>query len=143
MPAPPEFRERPRHVWGIEIFLQAKSEHAGESNRHVGVAGKVEIDLQGEACEREPCVGGGKVYRITRKSRVDEDAQRIGDQELAAQPARKAKETAAKVGPLDRLRLGDLVSHLVIFEDGPCEELREEQHEQAIVAKARRPFGYA
>jgi hypothetical protein len=62
---------------------------------------------------------------------------------LAADPARKAQETETEIAPFDRSGRGDLVAHLVIFEDGSCEQLREKQNEQAIVPEGRRGLGDA
>src|SRR5579859_6077863 len=54
MPAPPEFRDRPRRIGRVEVFAKAEAKHARKPDRHVGIAGKIEIDLQRETSKREP-----------------------------------------------------------------------------------------
>ena len=46
MPAAPEFTGRNGQIGIIEVFKKLKTEHLTESDRHVGVSGKIVIDLE-------------------------------------------------------------------------------------------------
>src|SRR5215213_1802454 len=104
MPAPPEFRQRLRNVGRIEVLSQAKSEHPGQPDGHVGITGKIEIDLYGKTGEAQPCIGWAEVRRVSREHLIGECAERVGNQELASETARKAEKSAAKITPLNRRR---------------------------------------
>ena len=54
VPAAPEILQRHGAVGHVEILRQHDAEQQGEAERHVGVAGEVEIDLEGEAERRLP-----------------------------------------------------------------------------------------
>src|SRR5262249_40017952 len=46
VPAAPEIADRLCAVGRVEVDGQAKSEHPGKTDRHIRVAGKIEVDLQ-------------------------------------------------------------------------------------------------
>jgi hypothetical protein len=91
--------------------------------------------LQGEADKSEPGVARADGCGVGGKNLVGESPERVGDQQFSADAAREAQEAAEQVAPFDRRRRGDLVLHLVIFENGSREQFWEEQHEQAVVDK--------
>jgi hypothetical protein len=133
MPAPPELRQRLRDVGRIEILLEAKSQHASEADRHVRITRKIEVDLHREAGEAEPGKTGAQACGISGEHLIGEGAERIGNQQLASHPAREAEKAGPEIVPLDRRRRSDLVLHLVIFQNRSGQQLREEQHEQAVI----------
>ncbi len=90
VPSPPELGERAGNIGRIEILPQPEAEHAGEPDRHVGVAGKIEIDLHRKAGEAEPGVARTQARRIGGKDAVDEGAEWIGDQKLAPDASRES-----------------------------------------------------
>jgi len=101
VPAPPELRHRLRDVGRVEILLEAKSQQARQPDRHVGITGKIEIDLQRETAQREPGLPGAEAGGVGGECLVDEAAERIGDQQLAAHSARKAQKSGRKIAPPD------------------------------------------
>lgn len=54
VPPPSEFGDRAGDVRVVEVFQKVEPEHAAQANRHVGVTGEVEIDLQRVAQHAEP-----------------------------------------------------------------------------------------
>ena len=48
MPPPPEFRHAFGYVRIVEILKKMEAEHTTKTDGHIGVAGKIEIDLEGE-----------------------------------------------------------------------------------------------
>ena len=46
MPPPPELRNRFSTVRGIKVFGKSKSKHQPQTDRHVGITAKIEIDLK-------------------------------------------------------------------------------------------------
>ena len=112
-------------------FSQAKSEHPGKPDRHVGITGKIEIDLYGKTGEAEPGIGGAEVGGIGREHLIGECAERVGNQELASETARKAEKAVAEIAPLDRRRRRDLIPHLMVFQDRTSQQFGKEKHKQA------------
>ena len=70
MPAPPEFGDRRRQIGRVEVLRQYEPEHETETDRHVGVAAEIEVDLKR--------VGGHAVPRIERGDRAGAKGH-IGD----------------------------------------------------------------
>src|SRR3954447_9826173 len=54
VPAPPEVLDRHGRVGIVEVLRKAEAKHARNPDRHVGIAGEIEIDLQRVADDAEP-----------------------------------------------------------------------------------------
>ena len=63
VPAPPEVADRHGAVGRVEVERQPQAEHQREADRHVGVAGEVEIDLQRVGAGGDPGLGRGQRRR--------------------------------------------------------------------------------
>jgi len=59
MPAPPELGDRAGDIRIVKVFGEMEAEHLPHADGHVGVTGEVEVDLEGEGADTEPCRGGG------------------------------------------------------------------------------------
>src|ERR1700722_10188647 len=59
MPAAPEFDDALRFVRRVEVERQRYPENGGKPNRHIGITGEIEIDLQR--------VGEGAVPRVMER----------------------------------------------------------------------------
>ena len=66
VPAAPELLDGVGDVRPAEVLRKAEAEHAPEADRHVGVAGEIEIDLQRVADDAEPRVAGRSVAQAGR-----------------------------------------------------------------------------
>ena len=54
MPAAPELRYACGDIRIVEIFTKTESENAPQSYRHIGISGKVKIDVQHICCGVQP-----------------------------------------------------------------------------------------
>ena len=54
VPPPPEFRHRGGGIGIVEVFREVKAQHLPHADGHVGVAGKVEVDLEAEGRDAQP-----------------------------------------------------------------------------------------
>ena len=129
MPAPPEIRDAGGQVRIAEILHEREPEHLAEAARHVGIAGKVEVDLERIGDEAHP---GAQYPVLLRRGRQrgPERAHGVGQQQLFGQPDEKLADAPGK--PVDRqpllvqLRLDVHISH-----DRPRDQLREHGHIRA------------
>ena len=140
VPAPPEIADRHRAVRRVEVERQAQPEHQRQADRHVGVAGEIEVDLQR--------VGAGGDPRLGRGQRRGGGLARTADRPTIASVSASATFFATPITnstkPRDRFshisgRRGssaELVDDLVVPHDRPGDELREERHEHAEVEEA-------
>ncbi len=76
VPAPPEFDDGGRSIWRVEIHGQQDAEHARETNRHVGVAREIEVELERIRERAGPCIRrGDAVLSRPAEDRRDETAE--------------------------------------------------------------------
>ena len=54
MPAAPEFCDRLGQVGVIEVFDKVETEHLAQADGHIGIAGEVKINMQGEGDAVDP-----------------------------------------------------------------------------------------
>ena len=64
VPPPPEIRNALRAVGVVEVFKEVKAEQLPEADRHIRIAGKVEIDLKREGKDPEPRGDDRQVARL-------------------------------------------------------------------------------
>ena len=139
MPAPPELGDGTRGVRVVEVFGELESHDAAQADGHVGITGKVEINLEGISQGDQPGGGaveggeaGGKVGSIQYAIHIG--PHDIGDEDLLAQTDYKAIEPLKPVG-IARFTVADLVGHLVVTNDGAGDELRKHGDVEHEVAK--------
>ncbi|MPN31725.1 hypothetical protein SDC9_179199 [bioreactor metagenome] len=63
MPATPELGDVAGEKRFVEVVLNRKSHQAAESDHHVGVSGKVEIELKQSAVGCHQCIDTGEILR--------------------------------------------------------------------------------
>ena len=128
MPAPPEIGDAARHIGIVEIAHEFKPEHAPQPHGHIGIAGKVKIDLEREGDYAQPCPhaarrGGGLVH-------IPQRADAVGQQHLLGQADDEHIHARGKLGDAARA-LAQLVVQIAVLQDRAGDELREERHERA------------
>ena len=69
VPSPPEFRNGAGHVWVIEVLVKVESHAAPHADSHVGIAGKIEVDLHGVRQNAYPGSAGGKRSEVSVEER--------------------------------------------------------------------------
>ena len=74
----------------VEVFGKPEAKYPRHSDRHVGVSGEVEIDLQAEAEHCEPCPPDRQVGRRNGEEVVANRSNGIGNQQLLRKPRREA-----------------------------------------------------
>ena len=136
MPAPPELGDAGGLVGAVEVQREANIQHPRQADRHVGVAGEIEIDLQGVGERGVPrfeerqarAVGGGG------ESDVREAAEHVGEDEFLAQAEQKDQHAVGEVPGVgaDHARGGHLRNDLGRADDRAGDQMREEGDEGAI-----------
>ncbi len=108
-----------------------------ETDGHVGVAGEVEVDLEGVGQHSEP--GQRRRRRVGLEDQVGDRADVVGDQDLLREADREVAETAgAQVVRGDPL--AKLIGEIAIAHDRPGDQLREECDVGREVAEAASPL---
>ena len=74
----------PRPAGLVEVLGEGEAEHAPEADRHVGITGKVEIDLQREAQHRQPAQRRRQLVGRQREDLVYDARQIVGENHLLA-----------------------------------------------------------
>src|SRR5262249_24201547 len=93
MPASPKLLNGSGEVWPIEIFGPTKSEQQSKTAGNVGIAGKVEVDLQGvEIHVRERPHARGSRIRDVGKEWVDRERNVVSKNEFFEEPASKEED---------------------------------------------------
>ena len=81
VPPSPELGHVRCLVRRVEVLGQAEAEEVAQADSHVAVSRKVEVHLVGEAQDAQPGAQRGEL-RVPRQCRVDDRADRIGDEDF-------------------------------------------------------------
>lgn len=99
VPSIPEIGDAERLVGREKILRQQDTEHARQADRHIGVAGEIEIKLHRDVEGRQPRLdrrqtqpGGGSAEQT-----VDVDCERVGDQDLLRQAEAEDGDADGKI----------------------------------------------
>ena len=123
MPAPPEFGGTAGNVRIVKGLHIMKAEQSCETDGHIRVAGKVEIDLDGIHQNAEPCAGSGQTGQIPIQIAGSKIAGDVGDQHLFAQTDAEPGDPGGKI-LFVRRSLFDLGGHIGVSDDGSRHQLR-------------------
>src|SRR5262249_11185435 len=82
VPAAPKPLDGVRDVGPSEVLGEPEAEHPAQPDRHVRVAGEVEVDLQGVADRAEPGESGTELGRCQPEDAVRGPGDDIRDQDL-------------------------------------------------------------
>src|SRR5439155_8190601 len=108
----------------------------GRAERHLGIAGEVEIQLEFERDRRLP--GEKEIERLAGRGRLvgrrHQRREMVGQDHLLEQTDDKDRHAQREVARLDRKRPGtlDLGKDLAVMGDRAGQQLREEHHEEAV-----------
>ena len=132
VPAPPELGDGARDIGVVEVPRKLKAQHPAQAHGHVGVAGEIEVDLQGEGDHAQPGARRGELRGGQSLVGVPELPQIVGQQYFLAQTYREGLYAGGK--PLHRVvPVVDLISQLLILDDRPGDELGEQGDEGAEI----------
>ena len=141
VPAPPEFDDGERGIGRVEVGRQAHAKQAREPDRHVAIAGKIEIELDAVTeralpCEREANLADAR----GREGRLDEGRDIVGDDDLLDEADGEQRESNGVIGParivfqMRRRRQPAKLRHdLGMVHDRTGDQLREKEDEQSEV----------
>jgi hypothetical protein len=143
VPAQPEIDDARRLERRVEVRRKLDAEKSPESERHVGIAGEVKIELQGEPDRRHPCQkegrspSGGRVFIDRRNQRRDV----VGENPLLEQAEEQQCQPDGEILLVESAGCGrKLGHHFAIVDDRTGDELGKEQHERAIFPKRERLY---
>ena len=93
VPTAPEIDDRRRLVRRVEVVGQPNSEHAGKTDRHVGIAGEIEIKAKRVGADADPGLRQrGSVGKSSVEDLVGDGRQGIGEQQFLGQAEDKERE---------------------------------------------------
>ena len=123
MPAPPEIRDAGGGVGIAEVFREVETKHPAEADRHIGIAGKIEIDLEGERRKADP---GGENRQAFRSPAPKPSARSppavFASSTFLARPTVKPADARSKVGK-GLLPVLQLAGYGLHSDDRPGDEL--------------------
>ena len=124
MPAAPELGDRARRVGQPEIARKREAEREPEPDRHVGIAGEVEIDLDGVGAKPEPGLRQSSAVATLSNtvSAIRETSSAIST--FCASPMTKMRKPA-EARPSVMRRAAELARDGVIADDRAGHELRK------------------
>ncbi len=108
-------------------------EHAREAEGHVGIAGKIEVQLKGVAEDADPGAGEAKAVRVGVEG-VGHGTEAIGEQDFFAEPEEEPGDADGEVVAAEAgaAVCGELRHHLAVVDDGACDEVGEEGDEEDV-----------
>ena len=121
VPPAPEFGYAGTDVGVVEVFQEFKAEHPPQASCHVGIAGKVKVDLQGVGQDAHPG-GEGSPFCLEK---IPQIAHGVGQEHLFSQAQDKQLDAGGKV--VDILPAGlHLLRHILIPDNGAGNQLGEQ-----------------
>ena len=135
MPPPPEIADIPAQVWMPEIFWQLETERAGDSNRHIGIAREVVINLRCIRERRHPTGSRGIEFRILIDG-IDVDAQGIGEERFLQKSAQEKLRAGPNVLHTKRMNRSELRQKSASSNNWAGDQLRKERNEEGEIPKA-------
>lgn len=139
VPAAPELGDRAAGIGPEKILGEADAEHPRQADRHVRIAGEVEIDLQGIGDGADPGAEEVLFARGQTEHRIGDRRDIVGDDDLLGEAVGEARHAGGEV--LDRdARLNHVPDHIAEADDRPGDQVREEALVGGIAGEA--PVGF-
>lgn len=134
MPAPPEIDDRGGLVGRVEVERQLDVEKPSQSESHVGVPGKVEVDLEGVAEGAAPGLEKGQPPAAVEDARHPW-GERVGDDQFLEEPQGEQGQPHGQVAvaQAEGPQAGELGHDLVVADDGARDELGKEGDEEGVM----------
>ena len=120
MPPPPELRDASRKVGVVEILHKMEPQHPPQADGHVGIAGKVEVNVQGKGHGVHPVKQDGFFAALAEQ--LNQQGKIIRKDNLFPQPHQKPPQTHRRVFPAV-LPVLQLPGDVCIADDGPRNQL--------------------
>jgi hypothetical protein len=133
VPAPPEIDDGGGLVRRIEIQRQEDAEHQRDADRHIRVAGEIEIQLEGVSERADPGLVEGR--SVGAEGGRDQRLDAVGEAGFFEQPDREDDESAQ-----DQMRIGafgfftlELRNHILVMQDRSRDQMREVGDEESVM----------
>ena len=129
VPAPPKFGDGFCRIRQTEVLHERKAEDFPETDCHVGVAGKIEVDLEHVGEHAEQDAHRRRARKRAAQQLVSHLPDVIGKQHLFAETDAKARHAAEDVLAVQLARI-DLRRNVHIADNRSCNELRKHRNIQ-------------
>lgn len=127
MPAAPELGDGLGDVGVVEVLGELEAQHPAQADGHLGITGKVEIDLEGKGQDPHPYHKDAAVRRKDGRDLRPQGAGLIGQQDLFSQAHHETADPQGKTlkafGPGVQLR-----GNVLVADNGSGNELGEHGH---------------
>src|SRR6266851_1691613 len=136
MPALPELRNTGGQEGRREIPRESNSEQISRADRNIGIARKIEIDLEGEQYGAEPCPICA--IWLSEKNFIDDRSEAVRQHHFLCQPQgdeTKPEGEQPVASPMAAEQPAELRQRLLGTDDGSGDELRKESLEQEKFAE--------
>ncbi len=114
-----------------------EAEHLRHADRHVGIAGEIEVDLQRVADDAQPGRLEAQLRGRQGENLVDGGRHDVGDEDFLAQPDHESRGAAGEVAGSDGAG-GQFPRHRDVADDRPGHQLREERDEAGEIEEVAR-----
>ena len=121
VPPAPEFRNAGTDVGIVEVFQKLEAKHPPQASCHIGITGKVKVNLQRVSQDSHPG-GEGPPFCLEK---IPQIAHGVGQQHLFPQAQDKQLDTGGKVMDILPAVL-HLLRHILVPDNGTGNELREQ-----------------
>ena len=111
----------------VEVLEEPEVEHAAEADRHVRIAGEVEVDLERVHDGAEPAVETRNRLDLRREDHVHGAGHHVRDQHLLRKADREAAEAGDDVVEVGRA-VFDVLGDGRVAHNGARDQLREQAH---------------
>ena len=129
VPALPELADAARHIGPVEILQEVEAEHARQTYGHIAVAAEVEVDLRGVRDKSQPRYGWRYGGRVQLEDRVGDARAEVGDEHLLGEAHDETADADREPFGVHH-PLGELPGHIVVADDRPRDQLREQRDVQ-------------
>lgn len=145
MPALPELGYGSGDIGVIEILVKMESKHQAQPDGHIGIAAKIEVDLEGIGQRAQPrrrngkASGGGAVKGLVRQQR-----NAVGQEHLLAKTYDESPDSSCEVLQIF-VPILYFIGNGLVADDGPGDQLREQcnvqRHIQRVFLDLSAPHG--
>ena len=120
MPAAPEFGDAFGQIRIVEVFDKMKPEDPAQADGHVGIAGEIEIDLEGKGKGVHPVKQHRRLGAFPEEA--DQQGEVVRQDDLLAQARQKTPQTQIYILPV-RVSVLQFSCHIHIADDGTGNQL--------------------
>ena len=135
VPASPELGDGPADIGEAEVLQEVEAHHLPQADRHVRVAGEVEVELEHVRDRPRPGERHPHLAAVA-EGQVGQGRDRVRQQHLLAQPDQESRHAVGEhLGGMGAV--AELILQVLVAQDRPGDELREEGDEGGEVDELR------